>query len=151
MAAYTWKTNIPVSFTVDAQVAGDVCEKLEREGRLTPNVLVEESRPVDAPLHAAFEWDDAVAGEEWRKQQARNLIGALIVVEPEKPPVRGFFKIERSEAGYEALHTILKAEDKYQALLKTAKAELGAFARKYRELSELAPVFDAIDQVLKAS
>ena len=142
---YQYKTNLPYRFPVSAQVAGDVCEKLEREGRLTPNALVDESRPADAPLHAAFEWDDAIAGEEWRRHQARNLIGALIIVtEPEKPSVRGFYKIESRSGGYEAIGTILKTESKYAALLKTAKSELTNFARKYRSLTELTPVFDAI-------
>ena len=42
-----------------AQVAGEVCERLEARGRLTPSDLVDESRAEDAPLHGMFTWDDS--------------------------------------------------------------------------------------------
>lgn len=41
---------------------------------LTPALVVETARDPEHPLHQRFEWDDEVAGEKYRKEQARKLI-----------------------------------------------------------------------------
>lgn len=131
---------------VSAEVAGTVCEELEKVGKLTAEELVNVSRPEDAPLHNEFEWDDAIAGENWRKQQARCLINSLVVIAPEtNQEVRKFFNIVSSDRKYESLETVMQSVDKRDALLRDAMRELSAFRKKYARLSELAKVFDAID------
>lgn len=49
-------------------------EKLGTEALLTPETVVEAARNPRSPLHSQFEWDDGVAGEAYRIQQARALI-----------------------------------------------------------------------------
>lgn len=49
-------------------------------GKLTPAIVVDEARPPKSPLHSRFEWDNTLAGESWRRQQARELIGSVRVV-----------------------------------------------------------------------
>lgn len=52
-------------------------------GKLTPTLVVDVARPEDHPLHERFEWDDAIAGEAWRRRQAHELIRSVkIVVKP---------------------------------------------------------------------
>ena len=134
--------------TVNAQVAGEMCERLAAENRLTARDLLDENRPEDAPLHGAFEWDDSVAAEAYREGQARHIINCLQIVEAEKKePVRAFFNIVQAQREYHHIETILKDEQSTSALLQTALKELDAFRKKYRQLSELAPVFDALDQI----
>ena len=94
----------------NAQVAGEMCEKLAAEGRLTAADLVEENRPETAPLHNAFEWNNEAAAENWRLHQARHIIGSLIVKREEKEPVRAYFKIERTDTKYTHINAILKSE-----------------------------------------
>lgn len=132
---------------VSAQLAGEICESLDAIGCLSAQRLVDVSRPTNAPLHDAFEWDDAIAGEEWRKNQARLIIRSIVVVPDvqKKEAVRAFFKVEQADGNFEALHTILKNEDKRTSLLRNALAELESFRRKYSMLEELATVFSAID------
>lgn len=132
-----------------ADVVGHECERLEREGRLTAKELVNESRPIDAPLHDEFEWNDGVAGELWREQQARKLINSVVVVADAKKPQRCFFNISVTEPKYFAIETILNEQDKRSALLQTAKRELNAFKAKYEQLEELCGVFQAIDELEK--
>lgn len=142
---YQWKIN--GLHKVDAQTAGECCERLNKEGRLTAADLVEESRPEDAPLHAEFEWDDSIAAEEWRKEQARTIIRSIVVSDkPEEEPVRAYFKIE-SATHYETVQTIISKPDSYSLLLKQALGELAAFQRKYRKLKELEPVFKTFEQL----
>jgi hypothetical protein len=49
----------------------------ETHGRLTPAIVVDEARPEDHPLHTSFEWDDSIAGEKFRLNQARDLIQSV--------------------------------------------------------------------------
>lgn len=142
---YKWKIN--GLHKVEAQTAGEFCEKLRTEGRLTAADLVEASRPEDAPLHSEFEWDDSAAAEEWRKQQARVIISSIVVSETTTAePVRAYFKIE-STPRYESIQTIISTPDSYTLLLRQAMSELAAFQRKYRQLKELDPVFKTFEQM----
>jgi hypothetical protein len=61
---YKWKD--AARLKTDAQTAGEICEKLEKNGGLTAKRLADESRPEDAPLHKEFEWNDATAAEAYR-------------------------------------------------------------------------------------
>lgn len=131
---------------VDPNVAGEVCEGLRNQGKLTAEELVNVSRPEDAPLHGEFEWNDTVAGENWRKHQARCLIGSLIVVTPEtNKEVRKYHITTTDSRRYESYEVIMQSVEGRDLLLREAMRELSAFKKKYAHLSELAKVFDAID------
>lgn len=49
-------------------------------GRLTPAIVVDEARVKGHPLHSRFEWDNRIAGEAWRQEQAAALIRSVRVV-----------------------------------------------------------------------
>lgn len=138
-------------FKVSAEVAKKVTDELEAEGRLTPEELVRVSEAPDAPLHDEFEWDNDIAGQKWREHTARNMIASFVVIRDpvkEAEPVRAYFNIERNTHQYVSTVTIMKDEEKKNKLLDIAKRELRYFRVKYRALSELAGVFQAIDGVL---
>ena len=124
-----------------------MCSQLESEGRLNAQTLVDENRPVDAPLHNAFEWDDSIAGEEWRKHQARNIINALVIT-PENRSVetRAFFKLSSAEKNYDSVHTIIRDEDKSEQLFRDATRELKSFQKKYSSIEKLHSVVMAIER-----
>lgn len=48
--------------------------------KLTPSLVVDLARNPAHPLHDRFEWNDKVAGEKYRLDQARQLIRTLRVV-----------------------------------------------------------------------
>lgn len=51
-----------------------VLTKLEKEGRLAPDPVIDEARNPDSPLHGQFQWDiEKAAMVTWRAQ-ARSLI-----------------------------------------------------------------------------
>ena len=157
MAIYKYKRSNGMG--VPAQVAGETCERLEGEGRLTPHDLVEEGRPEDSPMHPAFEWDDAVAGELYREVQASKIIRMLVTVpkgtsDPE--PVRAFVsQVKETDDGaqyrYKGICHVLRDVDDRDALLRSALMELNAFQRKYARLKELSGVFAAIEGVRQLS
>lgn len=143
---YQWKKGSYIN--ADPEVAGKMCEELEKSGELTAQKLLQANKPVDAPLHDEFEWDDSVAAESYRLEQARHIINCLVTVkENSAEPVRAFFNIVRQSPNYQHIETILRSSDTTELLLKTALSELVAFQRKYSQLKELAPVFVAIDSV----
>lgn len=49
----------------------------EEHGSLTPEYIVQAARPVDHPLHAYFEWNDTIAAQQYRLQQARSIICSI--------------------------------------------------------------------------
>lgn len=145
---YKWKTG---SFhKVSADVAGAEMERLKEEGRMTASDLVEDSRPDEAPLHDEFEWDDSIAAEKFREDQARAMIRHLTVkieANDTEYEVRQYFIVESASKTYEPIQLILQDEDKTAALLEQAKREMIAFKTKYACLKELTAVINAIDSV----
>jgi len=147
---YKWKAGARAP--VSAQVAGEVCERMSANGELTPKALVDASRPEDAPLHKAFEWNDAKAAERYRESQAAYIIRSIeIKREDVQEPVRAFYTVPTDSEPpfqYHSIDTILRSSDSRDALLDSAKRELEAFTRKYRQLSELADVIMAAEKLL---
>ena len=138
---YQWKPGARIK--ADAQEAGEVLNRLEREGRLSAKGLLDESRPEDAPLHKEFEWNDGVAAENWREHQARHIIASILVIPEKSEPVRGFFKIDRSDNRYESIQTILESRDKTNLLLEEAFKEFARMEQKFKGLDRLQRVWDA--------
>lgn len=137
---------------VPAQVAGEEIRRLYDEGKNKPKDIVDASRPEDAPLHPVFEWNDGIAAELYRQEQARAFIRNIVTleeVEDEEEPVyvRAFFKVDPEESVYEPTIVIMNDEEKRARLLDIAKRELNAFKTKYGTLKELANVFSAIDEL----
>ena len=146
---YQWKSGARIA--ADPQVAGNMCKRLEREGRLTAKDLLDENRPEDAPLHNEFEWNDGIAAENWREQQARNIINSLIICPEKSEPVRGFFKVSKAERNYQAVETILQCKDSTQKLLDIACGELLAIRKKYSAIVALSEVWESIDTITRTT
>lgn len=146
--AYLWKTGYQ---KVSADIAGKEFERIDRERGLTAQAVVDESRAEDAPLHKAFEWDDVIAGEEWRKQQARVMISNLVIrIEDrtDSPEIRAFIKLEESPV-YESTKIILQTEDKRASMMRLAMKELLAFRRKFSDIKEFSALFTEIGKLEK--
>lgn len=135
-----WKVN--GIFKADAnKVYSEMLEIKE----ITPQSVLERARDGKSELHKCFEWNDNVAAEAYRKQQAGNIIRMLYVVprEEEAPTVRVLSRT--SETVYQPTRLFVKNQNEYEDLLKRALSELESFKRKYSTLSELEQVFEQID------
>lgn len=49
-------------------------------GHATAEQIVEASTPETHPLHSQFEWDDTLAGHQWRLKQARTLLRVTVYI-----------------------------------------------------------------------
>lgn len=73
---YEWRTG--------SRIKGDATEigaEIERLGdAVTPLAVVKTARSESSALHQCFEWDNTLAAEKFRLEQARGLMQALVVV-----------------------------------------------------------------------
>lgn len=115
---------------------------------VSPEEVLEKARNEKSELHKCFEWDDSVAAEKFRLQQARQIIQLLVIIPQKKTdePVR-VFSITSQRNTYQPTRLFLQQPDEYQILLKKAKIELAEFKKRYKTLSELEEIFKCIDEL----
>lgn len=121
-------------------------------GELTPQLVVDDARPVGSPLHNRFEWNDEVAGEQYRLVQAQKLIRSVrISVES---PVTGekFFVREftsNTEAGdtatgrYTPTEEIVTDDQALKLLLLEFQREIEDLKKRYGHLEQFADLMRA--------
>ena len=107
---------------VTADEAGDELARIYVEkGKLTAPLVVDESRPEEAPLHPAFEWDDAIAAERHREHQARNIIRSVKVITKDKPSEQVYVHVSSAQS-YKPVAEVVKCVSMYaEALLAATK------------------------------
>ena len=116
--------------------------------KITPQEIIEKARDEQSELHKCFEWNDTIAAERYRLQQARNVLSMLVfkLKTEEEQPVR-IFSLTTEKSTYQPTKQFLVQADEYQDLLKRALAELETFKKKYSTLNELEEVFKAIEKL----
>lgn len=130
----------------DAQVVGERLNWLrDTEGKLTPNIVLVDATPEDAPLHGYFEWHDEVAAERWRLHQAGDLIRAVVTVERsptnEEIVTRAFISVDSgADSRYEPLATVLNDTALYAQVCRRALGELETFQERYSQFTSLADI-----------
>lgn len=122
----------------------------EKYGRaLQPAEIVGEARAEASPLHGWFDWDDSEAAAKWRLHQARQLVVTVQIEWPEaKDPIRAFVSLKsdrESSGGYRMAVDVLSDPERRAELLADARSDMLTFRAKYRALSELAAVFEAME------
>lgn len=137
-----------------AQKIGEHLNTLAVRGALTAESVLVDAKKKRSPIHDLFEWDDTEAACKYRLDQARHLLRSVEVVYHKTPqqvePVRAFVTIRDCDAAesseYMRTITVLSTPEHRQALLSQARKEMREWAARYRHLSELAAVVDAIDK-----
>lgn len=134
-------------FNADADRVASEIEQIGDE--VTAAQIVEKARDSNSELHKCFEWDDSIAAEKYRLEQARYVLRVLIIKRPDEsendaPAVRYFQKTTNNE-GFKPSKIIFHKQDEYQALLHRAWNELRAFKAKYSMLSEFDEIISLID------
>ncbi len=137
MKEYSWTTG-GFNYKQDPNEVGKELEKLGDE--LTPKNIVNLARNENSVLHEMFEWDDTVAAEQYRKQQAnliiQNLKITVIADDNIERKVKAFVTVKRNTV-FEPIEKVVKDVDKYSLLLDKAYKELNGIKIKYRELQEI--------------
>jgi hypothetical protein len=149
-------------YSISAATAYAALEEVrETNGELTPVGVVEHAEPFESPLHKVFEWDDEVAGYQYRLWQARKLIKAIIVAPSEADGFQSAYvhiTVESEDGEGERQYMdpgLIVSEDRlYAAALEEARKFMKGAKRAFDELYRLRQersISDARDHVDKAS
>jgi hypothetical protein len=170
--AYQWRRGS--RFKIKAGAAAAELERIRalHEGIVTPQAVVDASRPENAPLHREFEWRDDVAAERFRQEQARKMIGALMVVltdprdvsvsvEPTRVFIPVYPSAKQSErvaqevrvvtgqpaqpGGYAHFKSIYSNEVLRQDRRAQALADLRGWRRRFRDVENLMALFEELE------
>lgn len=150
---YGWRAHYPTN-KMDAQQAGETLEDIRKQhGGITADLVVKAAEPEHSPIHHGFEWDDAEAAIEYRKEQARDLIASVVVrrEETKQEPIRAFVIVTIDGADlYTSTYAAMSDETLRRQVLARAFRELDQWRKRYAELEELAQVFVAIEREREA-
>lgn len=150
-ARYGWRPGSHIR--LDAQRAGEELEAVRKchNGRLEPENVLDAAKSKRSPLHAHFEWDDAVAANEYRLNQAGELIRSLTVdisgSNLEVRTTRAFVNVEvDGDRHYTSIETAMSSEELRAQVLERAWRELKSWQDRHVELVEFAKFFSLIDK-----
>lgn len=120
-------------------------------GILRPADVVAFARDPQTALHAEFEWDDSKAAEQYRLEQARQIIRCVVrIVEEHTPPVRAYVSLQsdrRAGDSYRDVGDVLSDPGLRRQLLAQALREAESWRLRYERLNELTPILRAIKKV----
>ena len=151
---YVWSS---VGFKADANNVGHELEELERTTSLTNEEVLKYAKShQNSELHKCFEWDDKIAGEKFRMQQATNLLCSISIVyednnnNVEKTRVYVSTRVKENEKRtFKKITDVLDNDEEYKALLSKASNELDSCQQKYRDLIKLQDLKDIIFDIYK--
>lgn len=117
---------------------------LDRDGEITADEVLEAARPPASPIHDLFEWDDLVAGEAHRLDQARDLIRRVkFIYYPPERTVREIRGIEytrtplipHNQQGYMRVGIIAQNPEYAADTLKTELQRVRSMVRRARDMA----------------
>lgn len=149
MKKYSWKAT---GFSANAQKVG---EELETISDITnKNVLEYARKNKKSELHKCFEWDDKIASEKYRLNQANYIITSISFVIQEEPLKKQkiYYSIKTEDENvskFKNIKNILENDDEYYALCNKAKKELENCKNKYNDLIQKKDLKEIIFDIYK--
>ena len=119
---------------------GELSRIQQRDGQIQASVLVEESRPKNAPLHDDFEWSDKKCGVEYRLIQARRIIKVTPVRATEDSEPEPVYHVEvrtaeSTEGVYKPESVIVRSRGDTEAALAEMMADVKSIEAKIERLA----------------
>lgn len=113
----------------------------DREGELTPELVLREAGRPDSPLREHFTWDDSEAAARWRLHQAHTLIQRVKITVRTSPDqtVRVRAYLHTGDSHYVPTDEALTDDGTRDVVLEQVKRDIEALRRKYSALID----FDA--------
>ncbi len=100
---YKWKIKGLSKKVKVEKVVKELQNIKSKQGELTPEAIVEAGKRKSSPMHKLFQWDNELAGHQYRLQQARTIINniEITVIKDNKPYNIDAYEIVKSETGRE--------------------------------------------------
>ena len=142
----------------EAQTIGEFLEKLteERGGQLVPQEIVDAAEDTHSPIHNYFEWNNELAGKEYRKYQARRLINHIVIINAVQQKAFYSIKVPIEEKGvlkttqaYMTQERVLSIKDYRQQTLDSAIKQIEYWHKQYESFNELSKIHVAIEITVK--
>lgn len=142
---------------VAAPVVYERVKALAVNGKTDAKDVVDDARPIDSPLHPVFEWDDSIAAESYREDQARRLIRSVVIVqyddrdreikrtEPVFLPVARPYQNER---GYMESTDAMSDPVVRESIIAVARSQLEGWVKRNRNIQELADIAIEVERAL---
>ena len=129
-------------------------ELIEKNGFVTPEIVVEDAKKATSLLHDYFDWSNREAAEKWRIEQAKTMIRGIsitIVSAGKEEVIRSYYSVNPSKdmdteakKVYVTMDAVFTDKDKRKEVIGYALMELRGWTERYRQYSELAPMVDYI-------
>lgn len=142
--SYKWRDGTP--YATDPELVGGVVEQIEaRDGAVTRESFLEASRAEDSPTHSMFEWDDAIAAEKFRLNEASKIIGALQIVYDDadgtERSVSGFINVKNEKrAVFKNVVDALSDQESRELIIARLRREVESLIERNRNIEELADI-----------
>ena len=142
-----------------AAVHKELLDLYIRDDGFETEAVVERAKDPESALHRHFQWDDTKAAHMHRLQQARNIIGSVDIRQvkdsraDDDGRIRAWVSIERTDNGGDVRRVYVPTTDAMseaatrKQVLRKALYDATVYMRKYKGLSELDLIFEAIDIV----
>lgn len=115
----------------------------DEHDQLTPVLVLDVARAPEHPLHDRFEWDDQIAGEAWRRDQAHQLIRSVRVTyrtgdeHQDEHSVRAFHSVRNEDGyGYHPAQRVVADPFTARLVLADMEREWRALKRRYDEFEQ---------------
>lgn len=124
-------------------------------GRLTPDMVVQDAKRKDSPLHACFEWDVKKAAAAYWLDQARELITSVrVVVRTEHTNVSSVFYVRDpsagKEQGYVSVTKLRTDKDMAREALVSEFSRVADMLRRAREVAAVLECQGDVEDLLKS-
>lgn len=150
-----YKAVAPLPTSIPPEIIGPEIEAIKRlhGGVCSPEAYVDWARPVDSPLHPSLPWDDAVLGEQRRREIARVIIRLVVIArnKADLPPRNISVQVAgvdgTIEQGFVAARMAAKPPDLRRQVLLSTLTHIRGLLRNRAWLTELQPILDAVEAV----
>lgn len=143
---YQWRKSFLKfnSNETDPNAAAQVLGRLEEsEGHVTAQSVIKAAEPKSSPIHKAFEWDDSIAAEQYRIEQARSLIKSIEIIEASgsdtvATPI--YFHVPQSpvaESYYKSRDVLIQDVDEWQRAVGAARSQVAGCIRLLNSIEDL--------------
>jgi hypothetical protein len=141
----------------DAERIGGFLEAKVGEVGTDAENLVALAKPAKSPIHKDFEWDDTIAGHQYRLEQARNILRSIMVVYTNgesTEPTRAYHHVVVEIDGemvpaYVPSKVVWESPDLAAQVIDDAKRELATWAKRYKEYESLSEAHGLVTSALE--
>lgn len=141
-----------------AEIIGQhICTIIEKNnGHITPLYILDDAKSINSPLHEYFDWDNQIAADKWRIEQAHYLLRSVNIVyetNDEEIETRAFVNItiignDHKDRFYTDIYRVLSDKELIHQTLEKALKELKDWQDRYEKYQELFLIFEAIEKTI---